>query len=74
VAKPALCAIFLVGGIVWTGHTGSFWPKVKEFGFFARLGQFEVGKSDGQTVVLTDHFTARSMNGKLDEVVDILRG
>lgn len=31
-------------------------------------GQFEIAQTAEQVVVLTDHFTARTMNGKLDEV------
>ncbi len=59
------------------GYGKSYWDEYKALFpgmHFARLGQFEVGKSDGQKIVLTDHFTAHSMNGKLDEVVGILKG
>jgi hypothetical protein len=59
------------------GYGKSYWPDYRAlFGEmdFAPQGQFLVGKSAGLTVVLTDHFTAQSMNNKLDEVVSILKG
>ena len=40
---------------------------------FAAQGPFMVGRKPGLTVLLTDHFTARSMNGKWDEVVAVLK-
>jgi hypothetical protein len=55
----------------------SYWPEYRALFDeidFAPHGQFLVGKAAGLTVVLTDHFTAQSMNGKLDEVVSILKG
>jgi len=39
---------------------------------FATNDKFEVGHSETTLVVLTDHLTARSMNGKLDEVVELI--
>ncbi|MCX6078387.1 MAG: hypothetical protein NTW32_02535 [Chloroflexi bacterium] len=59
------------------GYGKSYWPEYQAlFGGmdFSSRGQFMVGKTAGLTVVLTDHFTAQSMNGKLDEVVSILKG
>jgi hypothetical protein len=59
------------------GYGKSYWPEYRAlFGEmdFAPRGQFLVGKATGLTVVLSDHFTAQSMNGKLDEVVSILKG
>jgi hypothetical protein len=59
------------------GYGKSYWAEYKalfpEVRFIPR-GQFEVGRIQGQTIVLTDHFTAQTMNGKLDEVVAILKG
>ena len=65
--KPLMAVGY--GKAYWADYKALF-PEIR----FAQLGQFEVGKSHDQTVVLTDHFTARSMNGKLDEVVDTLKG
>jgi len=39
---------------------------------FQSKGQFKVGKGHGMTVVLTDHFTSRTMNGKFDKVVKLI--
>jgi len=55
----------------------SYWPEYRALFdemSFAPRGQFLVGQAAGLTIVLTDHFTAQSMNGKLDEVVSILKG
>ena len=40
---------------------------------FSKHGQFLIGQGQNTMVLLTDHFTARTMNGKLDEVVDLMR-
>lgn len=59
------------------GYGKSYWAEYKAL-FpemrFARLGQFEFAEAAGQKIVLTDHFTAHSMNGKLDDVAGILKG
>lgn len=54
-----------------------YWPNYKElFGetSFLPKGQFQVGKHRDTNVVLVDHFTARTMNNKLDEVVSLIQG
>jgi len=59
------------------GYGKSYWLEYQALFSdlkFTPNGQFLVGKATELTVVLTDHFTAQSMNGKLDEVVDILKG
>ncbi len=59
------------------GYGKSYWPEYRalfEDLKFAPRDQFSVGQAAGLTVVLTDHFTAQSMNGKLDEVVSIIKG
>lgn len=59
------------------GYGKSYWPEYRALfdGMdFAPRGQFMVGRVTGLTVVLTDRFTAQSMNGKLDEVVSIIKG
>ena len=68
------CGVILLR---YLGYGKSYWPEYRAlFGGmnFAPRGQFLVGKAAGLTVVLTDHFTAQSMNGKLDDVVSILKG
>ncbi len=54
----------------------AFWPDYK--GIFSDMtfrtnDQFEVASQDGLLVILTAHFTARTMNGKLDDLVNIVR-
>jgi hypothetical protein len=59
------------------GYGKSYWPEYRALfsGMdFSPRGQFLVSKATGLTVVLTDHFAAQSMNGRLDEVVSILKG
>jgi hypothetical protein len=49
-----------------------FWRDYQELFCNLRLntsGQFLVAQEKGLVVILTDHFAAKSMNGKLDEVV-----
>ena len=56
------------------GYGKGYWPEYRAlFGTvdFVTQGQFQVGRQAGLMVVLTDHFTSRTMNGKLDEVVAI---
>ncbi len=58
------------------GYGKNYWPDYKELFLgetFAIEGQFAVSRGQAGVVVLTDHFTARSMNGKLDEIVEIVR-
>ena len=40
---------------------------------FTTEGQFEWAISDGTLVVFSDHFTAPSMNGKLEDLVNLIR-
>jgi len=58
------------------GYGKSYWEEYQEL-FpdldFSSRGQFLVGRDHETVVVLTDHFTARTMNGKLDEVVSIIK-
>ncbi len=53
-----------------------FWSSYKQVFAdlrFSKEGQFEMA-SDGTTLVLlTDHFTARTMNGKFDQVADLIK-
>jgi hypothetical protein len=54
----------------------AFWPDYKEIFpdlIFRSVDQFEVASQDQLLVILTAHFTARTMNGKLDDLVDIIR-
>jgi hypothetical protein len=57
------------------GYGKAFWSAYKEL-FpemkFSVRGGFEVGKSTKTLAIMTGHFTARSMNGRLDEVVSIV--
>ena len=58
------------------GTSQSYWQAYKEL-FpdlkFSKNGQFLVARNKDTVVVLTDHFTARTMNGKFDEVVAIIK-
>jgi hypothetical protein len=59
------------------GYGKNYWPEYQTIfpGLaFSAHGQFLLGLSQNTRVLLTDHFTARTMNGKLDEVVDLVRG
>ena len=50
----------------------SYWQDYKELfreTSFTQKGQFQVGKHRETNVVFIDHFTARTMNNKLDKVV-----
>ena len=57
------------------GYGKNYWEDYQEL-FpnlkFSKSGQFLVARDKDFVVVLTDHFTARTMNGKLDEVVSII--
>ncbi|MCK9622945.1 MAG: hypothetical protein M0R47_20715 [Methylobacter sp.] len=55
------------------GYWADYRRMFPEFNFSkSKCGQFEVAEEKGQVVVLTPHFTARSMNGKFDDVVAIV--
>lgn len=59
------------------GYGKNYWPEYQSIFpsmVFSARGQFVLGLSQNTRVLLTDHFTARTMNGKLDEVVDLVRG
>lgn len=57
------------------GSNKNYWEAYKEL-FpdleFSKDGQFLVANDTHTVVVLTDHFTSRTMNGKFDEVVSII--
>ena len=53
-----------------------YWPDYKELfedTDFIQKDQFQVGKHKGTNIVLVDHFTSRTMNNKLGEVVSLIR-
>ena len=58
------------------GFEKNYWQAYREI-FpdlkFAKKGQFMVARDTNNVVVLTDHFTAITMNGKFDEVVSIIK-
>jgi len=58
------------------GFAQTYWQAYQEL-FpdlrFSENGQFLVAKDKNTLVVLTDHFTARTMNGKLDYVASIIQ-
>jgi len=54
------------------GYGKSFWADYRELfiGYdFNQEGQFQTGVFNDSLVIMTPHFTARSMNGRFDEVV-----
>jgi hypothetical protein len=58
------------------GYGKGFWAEYKALfeGFrFLTNDQFEVAFDGTTLVILTGHFTARTMNGKFDDVVSIIR-
>ena len=59
------------------GFTKSYWQAYSEL-FpelrFSAHGQFLVARDTNAVVVLTNHFTSKTMNGKFDEVVSIIKG
>ncbi len=58
------------------GYGKAYWPQYKELfphHTFERNDQFEVARDQDTLVILTDHFTARTMNGKFDDIVAIIR-
>ena len=58
------------------GSGKSYWQAYKEL-FpdleFSENGQFRVGRNTNTVVVLTDHFTSKTMNDKFDDVVSIVK-
>ena len=58
------------------GFAKSYWQAYREL-FpdlkFSENGQFLVASDANTVVVLTNHFTSRTMNGKFDEVVSIIK-
>jgi hypothetical protein len=61
---------------VVVGYGKAFWPAYRELfdSFrFSDSGPFQVASRDETLVILTGHFTARSMNGRLDDVVEIIQ-
>lgn len=57
------------------GYGKSFWSSYKELfpnHNFQTQNIFEVAFNRGTLVVLTSHFTARTMNGKFDDIVSII--
>lgn len=58
------------------GYGKSFWSSYKELfpnHNFQNEGIFEIAFDGGTLVILTGHFTARTMNGKFDEIVSIIQ-
>lgn len=57
------------------GYGKSFWSFYKELfpnHNFQNEDIFEVAFNNGTLVILTGHFTARTMNGKFDDIVSII--
>jgi len=57
------------------GYGKKFWASYKELfpSFkFAPNTQFDVAYDEETIVILSDHFTARTMNGKFDNIVTII--
>lgn len=53
-----------------------FWDSYKKIftgAVFVKNGEFEVGCTDYGVIVLCSHFTARSMNGMLPELAEIIK-
>jgi len=62
-------------GIV-IGYGKNYWPDYQELFWgadFKSEGQFAIAKDAKRVVLLTDHFTARSMNGKFEGVVELVK-
>jgi hypothetical protein len=58
------------------GSKKTYWQAYQELfpnTEFSKNGQFMVSSATNTMVVLTDHLTAKTMNGKLDEVVSIIK-
>jgi hypothetical protein len=53
----------------WQAYSELF-PELK----FFEHGQFLVARDTKTVIVLTNHFTSKTMNGKFDEVVSIIKG
>jgi hypothetical protein len=59
------------------GYGKNYWPEYQAIFpgvAFSERGQFLFGLNQNTRVLLTDHFTARTMNGKLDDVVGLVQG
>jgi hypothetical protein len=57
------------------GFSQTYWQAYEELfpdSKFSAYGQFMVARSTNTLVILTDHFTSRTMNGKLEQVVSII--
>ena len=57
------------------GYGKKYWQDYQKLfpsSIFLENGQFLVARDENLVVVLTDHFTAPTMNGKFDEVVSII--
>ena len=52
----------------WQAYRELF-PEIK----FSEHGQFSIARDADAVVILTDHFTSKTMNGKFDEVVSIIK-
>ena len=53
-----------------------YWPNFKTIfskSSFKTIGQFEIAKEDGNLIILTHHFAQKTMNGKFDKVVSIIK-
>jgi hypothetical protein len=58
------------------GFSQSYWQAYRELfpdSKFYKNGQFLVARSANTLVILTDHFTSRTMNGKLENVASIIK-
>lgn len=58
------------------GYGKQYWQDYKELFpniIFSKNGQFLTGNNEKRLGVLTDHFTARTMNGKFKEVALIIK-
>ncbi|GJM42552.1 MAG: hypothetical protein DHS20C20_28340 [Ardenticatenaceae bacterium] len=58
------------------GYGKTFWASYKDLfphHDFEKEGIFEVANNQGTLVILTGHFTSRTMNGKFDDIVAIIR-
>lgn len=62
-------------GIV-IGYGKNYWADYQQLFTeleFTSEGQFAIARDATRVVMLTDHFTAKAMNGKLDEVVELVK-
>lgn len=64
------------GPQVVIGYGKSFWEEYQQLfpnAEFSDTKGFLTARSNGTSVILCDHFTARSMNGRLDDLVEVIR-